>query len=222
MAFTSSDDLHHVPARRIWRVGTGVLLVHLGLLWLTQTDLALFAAASDNGSPQVIMASVVSDTSQPAPQSRPDPQTKPHTEVKPQPQHKPLLQQQAVAAEAANSDTAPVAESAPANPAPAASPDKSGTQGVVLPSADAAYLHNPSPVYPRASNRLREQGTVILRVFITVQGTPEKTEVHVSSGYPRLDQAALEAVQRWRFVPGKRHGTPEAMWFNIPVRFVLE
>jgi protein TonB len=32
----------------------------------------------------------------------------------------------------------------------------------------------------------------------------------------------LEAVQRWRFVPGRRSGMPEAMWFNIPVRFVLE
>ena len=61
-----------------------------------------------------------------------------------------------------------------------------------------------------------------MRVFISTQGLPEKAEVRTSSDFARLDQAALEAVQRWRFVPGRRNGTPEAMWFNIPVRFVLE
>ena len=37
-----------------------------------------------------------------------------------------------------------------------------------------------------------------------------------------VDEAALSTVQRWRFVPGQRNGLPEAMWFNIPVRFILE
>ena len=97
-----------------------------------------------------------------------------------------------------------------------------GAPSVIEPSADADYLKNPPPAYPRTSRRLGEQGTVIVRVFITTQGLPEKTEVRTSSGFARLDQAALEAVQRWRFVPGRRSGTPEAMWFNIPVRFVLE
>ena len=35
-------------------------------------------------------------------------------------------------------------------------------------------------------------------------------------------QAALATVQRWRYVPGKRAGVPEAMWFNVPIRFVLD
>lgn len=72
------------------------------------------------------------------------------------------------------------------------------------------------------SRRNGEQGTVIVRVFISTQGTPEKAEVRTSSGFARLDQASLEAVQRWRFVSGRRNGTPEAMWFNIPIRFILE
>jgi protein TonB len=93
---------------------------------------------------------------------------------------------------------------------------------LVEPSADADYLKNPPPGYPRISRRNGEQGTVIVRVFISTQGAPEKAEVRASSGFARLDQAALEAVQRWRFVPGRRNGTPEAMWFNIPVRFILE
>ena len=55
-----------------------------------------------------------------------------------------------------------------------------------------------------------------------LQGTAEQAEIRTSSGNDRLDKAALDTVQRWRYVPGKRHGNPEAMWFNVPVRFVLE
>lgn len=108
------------------------------------------------------------------------------------------------------SAAAATASNAPAQPA------------VVLPSADADYLNNPAPAYPRLSRRMGEEGAVIVRVLIGLQGTAEKAEIRTSSGFERLDLAALETVQRWRYVPGKRNGTPAAMWFNVPVRFVLE
>ena len=80
-----------------------------------------------------------------------------------------------------------------------------------MPSADADYLNNPAPPYPRQSRRLGEEGWVVLRVLIGLQGTAEQAEIRTSSGYDRLDQAALETVQRWRYVPGKRNGTAVAM-----------
>jgi periplasmic protein TonB len=43
-----------------------------------------------------------------------------------------------------------------------------------------------------------------------------------SSGFQRLDDTAVQTVLRWRYVPGKRAGVPEAMWFNVPITFVLE
>ncbi len=67
-----------------------------------------------------------------------------------------------------------------------------------------------------------EQGKVVLRVLIDAQGVPQQVELKQSSGYERLDQQALETVQRWRFVPGKRNGVPEAMWNVVPIQFVLE
>ena len=67
-----------------------------------------------------------------------------------------------------------------------------------------------------------EQGKVVLRVLIDAQGEPQQVELKQSSGYERLDQQALETVQRWRFVPGKRNGVPEAMWNVVPIQFVLE
>ena len=72
------------------------------------------------------------------------------------------------------------------------------------------------------SRRMGEQGKVVLRVLIDAQGVPQQVELKQSSGYERLDQQALETVQRWRFVPGKRNGVPEAMWNVVPIQFVLE
>jgi protein TonB len=91
-----------------------------------------------------------------------------------------------------------------------------------LPSTQADYLNNPRPPYPPLSKRLGEQGRVVLRVRIETDGTASQAEIQRSSGFERLDQTALKTVLRWRFVPGKRNGVPEAMWFNIPIHFVLE
>lgn len=109
---------------------------------------------------------------------------------------------------------APVAVAAPA--APPAPPK------VELPSSDADYLQNPKPPYPPISKRLGEQGKVVVRVLINTQGTAEKGEIKRSSGFDRLDQTALNTVLRWRYVPGKRAGVAETMWFDVPINFVLE
>ena len=110
---------------------------------------------------------------------------------------------------------APVAAPPPAPaPAPAA-------PAVVAPSSTASYLNNPAPVYPAISRRLNEQGLVVLRVFIGTDGMPQKVEIKQSSGFERLDQAAIKAVTRWRFAPGTRNGVPEAMWHLQPINFVL-
>jgi protein TonB len=91
-----------------------------------------------------------------------------------------------------------------------------------LPSSDADYLQNPTPPYPPISKRLGEQGKVVVRVLISMDGTAQKAEIKQSSGFERLDQSALATVLLWRYVPGKRAGVPEAMWFNVPITFVLE
>ena len=103
-----------------------------------------------------------------------------------------------------------------AEPAPPAPPR------IELPSSSADYLNNAPPPYPPLSKRLGEQGKVIVRALIEINGSASKAEIRTSSGYERLDQTALQTVLKWRYVPGKRAGVPEAMWFNIPINFVLE
>ena len=124
----------------------------------------------------------------------------------------------APASQASAATASPAAGSAAATTA-AASPVPARVE---LPSSSADYLNNPRPAYPPLSKRLGEEGKVVLRVLIEADGSASKAEIRSSSGYDRLDQAALQTVLRWRYLPGKRGGVAEAMWFNVPINFVLE
>lgn len=110
---------------------------------------------------------------------------------------------------------------APPPPAPVVAPAAPPAPAMVAPSSTASYLNNPAPAYPAISRRLNEQGLVVLRVLIGTDGQPQKVEVKQSSGFERLDQAAVKTVTRWRFTPGTRNGVPEAMWHLQPINFVL-
>jgi protein TonB len=86
----------------------------------------------------------------------------------------------------------------------------------------AIYLRNPKPTYPNLSRRLGEQGTVLLRVYVTVEGNATKVELKSSSGFPRLDRAAHDAVQSWMFVPAKRGEQAVDAWVVVPIKFSLK
>ncbi|MCZ4313995.1 TonB family protein [Comamonadaceae bacterium G21597-S1] len=106
-----------------------------------------------------------------------------------------------------------IAAAAPARPAPAP---------IELPSSDAQYLQNPRPRYPPISVRLREQGTVLVDVLVSDQGLAREARVQTSSGFFRLDNAAVSTVLTWRFVPGKRAGVAQSMWFTVPITFAIQ
>jgi len=93
---------------------------------------------------------------------------------------------------------------------------------VTQPIYNADYLNNPAPYYPAVSRRAGEQGKVILRVLVNMRGTADEVQVRTSSGFPRLDDAARDAVQRWKFVPAKRGSEPVQAWVLIPISFRLE
>ena len=125
-----------------------------------------------------------------------------------------------------------------AAPAPAPNPAPTITATVAPPAAlavsappgpavepprfDLAYLRNPPPSYPSASKRVREQGRVILRVLVTPEGAADAIEVRTSSGFERLDRAAIDAVKRWRFSPARRGAEAVAAYALVPVLFSLD
>jgi protein TonB len=92
---------------------------------------------------------------------------------------------------------------------------------LVPPSFAAAYLRNPAPTYPLMSRRRGERGKVVLRVHVSAEGTASQAEVQASSGHQRLDEAAVQAVLQWRFVPAKRGDQPVAAWVLVPIVFSL-
>lgn len=122
----------------------------------------------------------------------------------------------------ASAAVASTAASAPTSPASGPS-SPSGASAVLAEARyDAAYLHNPKPAYPPASRRGGEQGQVLLRVAVAADGSAQAVQVIAGSGFSRLDQAALEAVRRWKFVPAKRGDTPVDGVVRVPINFSLE
>ena len=77
------------------------------------------------------------------------------------------------------------------------------------------------PSYPSSARRIGAEGTTMLRVYVALDGQVTDVVVDRSAGHPDLDRAAVDAVRRWRFEPGRRGAEPIGMWVRLPVQFVL-
>ena len=119
---------------------------------------------------------------------------------------------------------APVNESAPSSgaTAPPAGPSVASlpTDGITQRAIpQGGYQHRPA--YPSSARRLGVQGTTLLNVLVDDDGRVSSVVVTQSAGHPDLDQAAVDAVRRWRFDPARRGTEKVAMWVQLPVEFRL-
>lgn len=210
-----------------------VVLFHLAALWALQAG--LLHRAAEIVVPVEMLSQLIEPPAPkvdppkpvvlPAPPPVKQPVAKPVVRVRPRPAPQPVAIADPTPAPAAPigvTTPQPPAPPAPVMEAPAAPVAPPAPAKVELPSSNADYLQNPKPPYPPISKRLGEQGKVIVRVLIGVDGLAQKAELKQSSGFDRLDRVALDTVLKWRYVPGKRGGVAEAMWFNVPINFVLE
>jgi protein TonB len=78
------------------------------------------------------------------------------------------------------------------------------------------------PGYPQSARRLGIQGITLLKVHVLIDGRVGDVVVQETAGHPDLDQAAADAVRRWRFDPARRGTDPVAMWVLLPVEFRLK
>lgn len=172
---------------------------------------------------------------EPMPEPEPEPMPEPEPEPEPVPEPEPLPEPEP--------EPEPVAEPPPEpNPEPEIEPTQETSQEpvnealasldaeaadsegapIVPPRDDAAQLNNPAPAYPRRSRRLGEEGVVVLEVLILPDGSVGDIRILESSEFERLDETAVEAVRRWRYVPATQGGEAIEYWYRQPIQFRLE
>jgi protein TonB len=227
---------------RIVYVGLGVVCLHLAVLWLVQVGSQPVAPVRPTFLIQIAPSPLSNNTPAtppsnatrlPSPKASKVPQKNKRVEPKPQAPLQatadaiplPTKVENIVASTGSNpgnnSTAAPAPERADLWASQTNSVKGSAAPSLQLPSSSADYLNNPAAIYPAISQRLGEQGKVVIRVLITKEGSARQGEVLQSSGFDRLDQAALRAVMSWRYAPGQRAGAPQDMWFNVPINFTL-
>lgn len=171
----------------------------------------------------------------PEPQPRPRPRPKPVRAKRKPPPAPPVI---------ASATHTPEPAAMPAPPAPVALPPPPPLPPPLPPAAPAVaaappppppppaprdvaitavqYLTPPVLDYPLASRRMQEHGRVQVRVLVDVQGRPREFQIVRSSGFARLDAAALATVRATRFKPYTEDGKPRPFWVLMPLVFELE
>lgn len=214
---------------RNFTVITSVVAIHIGVLWALNPG--SIRRAVEVVIPIEILATTLPDQTSalapPAVRTVDKPLIKPATK----PQTPEIFALQAApatipesSAEAKTFRDAPIAASA--TPVAAEADNAPLTRQTAFKAetstSEAQYLAKPEPPYPNLSVRLGEEGRALVRVLIGVDGLASQASIVHTSGFFRLDQASLAAVATWRFVPAKRNGVPEPMWFDIPINWTIK
>ena len=237
---SSRNDL---TASQRWALTIFAALLHgFAAFWVWQT--ASLPAMPQEQAP--LMVSLISEDARPAPPSPPvrppEPAPAPKPVVPPTPQRvvPPVLTstrkaepqdlqvpvaapQQAKPAPA--EATSPPAQSTPsAAPATVASaPEPSGPPPTLnLPSSAVRFMVNPNPPYPLASKELGETGSVTMMLLIDEAGRVKDVKVTKSSGFPRLDRAAVASYGAARFYPHIVNGVPRSVLAPHTITFNLD
>lgn len=195
--------------------GALVAVLHLLLLLI----LAIAAVRPEAIAPIRALAVRMIEPEVPKP-----PQLEPPKPQPPQPAPKKALTPPPVMAVAKRAD-APASFVVAQQPEPVAAPlvqtPVAAPAPITAARFDADYLQNPKPVYPPMSRRMGEEGKVVLRVRVSAHGLPLAVEIRQSSGFPRLDDAAKAAVERWRFVPARQGDEAIEASVLVPLSFTL-
>jgi periplasmic protein TonB len=220
-----------VSARRLAPLSFIVLLHGAVIYALLAQKISLPAAPQE-----VLTAMIITDSPRPkpAPQPalRPEPVPK-KIDIKdlPKPPDIPKIVEQKVSVQP---DAPPSPAAAPAEPQQAAAPSNTIQTAAAAPPAPPAppaqpktitsgveYLRPPRAEYPSTARRLAEEGKVMLRVLVNERGQAAQVDIQLTSGSPRLDEAARQAVQRALFKPYVEDGRAVAVFVIVPIAFKL-
>lgn len=197
---------------------------------------------SSPSAPAPLFVSLIPSQPRPQPVSQPAQRVTPHVRpvvpAKPRPDkheaEQPVVSHPAPLAAPAQANSPLEATSPPPAPGPAIPAAETGppasralpaeAEGPVALASDLAVVcaARTPPSYPVISRRLGESGRVVLRVELDAAGRVSNAQLTRSSGYTRLDAAAVEAVMKWRCQPAQRNGQPVRSVAVQPFDFTLE
>jgi protein TonB len=180
-------------------IGIHVVIIYVLAVSMGVIDMPKYAAPLE--------AVMIEDTQQSKPE--PVPMVKPDIDVQ-QPVDQPLPE---------------VAVDEPIAP-PADTPMQASESAIAAttagaPAQDLKTASRVEPTYPPVSRRNGEEGVVRLKVLVDEKGRPKDVQVAQSSGFPRLDEAAKQAVSRWKFVAATNGSSAIQAWTQVAVNFKL-
>jgi len=79
-------------------------------------------------------------------------------------------------------------------------------------------IHAPDPIYPRVALLARRGGAVVVEATIDRRGRVTAARALTHRGFG-LEEAALAAIEEWRFEPALRHGEPVPVLYRLTVHF---
>ncbi|WP_412021437.1 energy transducer TonB [Burkholderia cepacia] len=194
---------------RVIVVAVGVLAAHAIMLtaaWLHRNapppkSVEVQTITAQLITPAPIAQQVAAESiPQPTP-PKPTPRVKPKVEPKPvpnvaKPTPQPVAQSQAPSPTPAPAAADPTpAPAAPAAPAATPSPARETMQVSAPKNVPTLQCNFVKPDYPSMSRRRGESGTAYVHFVVGVTGKIESIDLQKSSGYPRLDDAALDAMR---------------------------
>lgn len=105
-----------------------------------------------------------------------------------------------------------------AKPVEASLPTSTAT-GTPKTVSSVDYVREPQPKYPSAARALKQRGTVTLRVLVDSSGHAREVNLHRTSGYKLLDEAARKAVLDAQFKPYMENGNALPVYVLVPIEF---
>ncbi|WP_454764425.1 energy transducer TonB [Cupriavidus campinensis] len=211
--------------QRFLKITVAVLLFHVGLLYLIQSGLGRKLTEAVI-APEIIARIIPMEPPRqpPAPEPpKPQPQTPPKQVkvVTPRPTPQPMPQPVASLPPSPTAIEAPPAPPAPPAPAEPPSPPAQANAAPRAVGIGEIACSSPQVAYPSQSRRMGETGKAVVRLTTDESGRVIKTAVVTSSGSSRLDQAAVDAVQRMRCKPYMDNGRAVAVTAQQPINFEL-
>jgi protein TonB len=219
---------------RVWAATAAVAAIHIALLAVILTlrhDPVIVPVESRVMTAQLLAPAPVAAPVAVQSVATPPPRPTPPVHTKPKVQPKPLLTAKPTPTplpEAATPSATPVAPADPTPPAPAAPPAQAAP-AVGRPTMEITAPKNVShldcdivkPDYPSLSRRRGEVGVAYVKFVVGLTGRLESIELKKSSGFSRLDDAALAAVHATSCKPYLENGQPIRASWTQPYTFNL-